>query len=59
MRYWFQGEDEDYGKECERVRQFGGTPPAPISLGALATIVLLVSLHIAALTGAISFFLLD
>jgi hypothetical protein len=59
MRFWFQGEDEDYTRECERVRQVGGVPPAPISLGLMATLVLLVSLHLVALTGAISFFLLD
>ena len=52
MRYWFNGEDEGYERERERVNRFGGSPPAPMSPLDLAVIALLVSIHAIALTGA-------
>jgi hypothetical protein len=59
MRYWLQGEDESYERECERVRRVGGVPPAPISQRVVVAIAFLVGLHALALTGAIAVFLLD
>ena len=41
MRYWVNGEDEDYERELERVQQFGGHPPAPASSTLLAAIILI------------------
>jgi hypothetical protein len=32
VRYWHNGEDEHFEREMDRVRRFGGLPPAPISL---------------------------
>lgn len=28
VRYWINGEDEDYERELDRVKNFGGIPPA-------------------------------
>ena len=41
MRYWINGEDEDYERELERVRRFGGVPPQPMSESVMAGIVVL------------------
>ena len=35
MRYWVNGEDEDFERECERVRRFGGVPPSTSGLETL------------------------
>jgi len=28
VRYWVNGEDEDYDREAEHARRFGGKPPS-------------------------------
>jgi len=45
VRYWFDGEDEDYDRELERIRRFGGAQPAPVSPSNLAGLVLLVGIQ--------------
>jgi hypothetical protein len=42
VRYWVNGEDENYERELERVSRFGGVPPAPMSPSDVAGVVLLV-----------------
>jgi hypothetical protein len=41
VRYWVDGEDEDYERELERVRRFGGVPPQPMSASVMVGIVVL------------------
>ena len=41
MRYWFNGEDEDYERELERVRRFGAEPPSPMAASTIVAIVFL------------------
>jgi hypothetical protein len=55
MRYWFDGEDEGYERECERVRHFGGVWPAPTSGFGVAAIILLAVIHALAVIGAVAF----
>jgi len=52
MRYWLDGEDEGYERECDRVRHFGGVWPAPTSGFDVAAITLLVFIHALAFIGA-------
>jgi hypothetical protein len=28
VRYWINGEDEDYDREADHARRFGGSPPS-------------------------------
>jgi hypothetical protein len=42
MRYWFDGEDEDYERELQRIARCGGAPPAPITSLYLTCFALLV-----------------
>jgi hypothetical protein len=46
VRYWINGEDEDYRREMERVSRVGGAPPAPLSLSSVAGMVLLVGIQV-------------
>ena len=50
MRYWLDGEDEDYERELEGVSRFGGVPPQPISPLHVVGVTLLVGIHAIALT---------
>lgn len=59
MRYWINGEDEDYERELEHVRLFGGPPPAPMSRSDVAGIVLLVGIQAMLFTSLILAFLLS
>jgi len=58
VRYWINGEDEDYKRESERVRRFGGPPPAPMSHSDVAGVVLLVGIQTILLTSVIVVFVL-
>jgi hypothetical protein len=43
LRFWHNGEDEDYNRELARVQRFGGMRPAPVSKRETAAVVLLLS----------------
>jgi hypothetical protein len=45
VRYWINGEDEGYEREFDRVRRFGGVPPAPISPCEVVGMVFLVGIQ--------------
>jgi hypothetical protein len=45
VRYWVDGEDENYDRELARIRRFGGAQPAPVSPSNLAGLVLLVGIQ--------------
>jgi hypothetical protein len=46
VRYWIDGEDENYERELDRVRRLGGALPAPLSLASVAGMVLLVGVQV-------------
>lgn len=46
MRYWIDGEDENYERELERARRLGGALPAPLSLSSVAGMVILVGIQV-------------
>ena len=45
MLYWVGAEDEDYDRELDCIRRFGGAQPAPVSSSNLAGLVLLVGIQ--------------
>jgi len=53
VRYWLNGEDENYERELERVSRFGGTLPAPMSPSDVAGLVLLVGIQAVLFTSII------
>jgi hypothetical protein len=57
VRYWVNGEDENYERELERVSRFG-VPPAPMSPSDVAGVVLLVGTQAVLLTSVIVAFVL-
>jgi hypothetical protein len=59
VRYWVNGEDENYERELERVSRFGGVPPAPMSPSDVAGVVLLVGTQAVLLTSVIVAFVLS
>jgi hypothetical protein len=59
MRYWVNGEDENYERELERVTRFGGPPPAPMSPSDVAGLVFLVGIQAVLFTSAIAAFVLS
>jgi hypothetical protein len=59
VRYWVNGEDENYERESERVSRFGGVPPAPMSPSDVAGVVLLVGTQAVLLTSVIVAFVLS
>lgn len=59
LRYWFNGEDEDHGRELARVRDFGGEPPAPMSHATVIFTALLVSGEFALFAALIAGFVLS
>jgi hypothetical protein len=58
VRYWLDGEDENYERELERVSRFGGPPPAPMSPSDVAGIVLLVGIQAVLFSSAVVAFVL-
>jgi hypothetical protein len=46
VRYWINGEDEDYHREMERVSRVGGAQPAPLSLSSVSVMVLLIGIQV-------------
>jgi len=59
VRYWLNGEDEDYERELERVSRFGGAPPAPLSHSDVAGMVLLVGIQAVLFASVIVAFVLS
>jgi hypothetical protein len=59
VRYWINGEDEDYERELQHVRRFGGPPPGPMSRSDVAGIVLLVGFQGMLFTSVILAFVLS
>ena len=59
VRYWVNGEDENYERELDRVSRFGGVPPAPMSPSDVAGVVLLVGTQAVLLTSVIVAFVLS
>ena len=58
MLYWVGAEPEDYNRELERIRRFGGAQPAPLSSSNLAGLVLLVGIQAFLFTSVIVGFVL-
>jgi hypothetical protein len=46
VRYWVNGEDEDYDREVERVSRGAEIPPAPVAPFEIASIAFLVSVQV-------------
>ena len=59
VRYWINGEDEDYERELQHVRRFGGPPPVPMSRSVVAGVVLLVGIQAMLFTSVILAFVLS
>ena len=59
MRYWVNGEDENYEREMEHVGRFGGSPPAPMSPSDVVGVVLLVGTQAVLFTSVIVAFVLS
>jgi hypothetical protein len=59
VRYWVNGEDENYERELERVSRLGGVPPAPMSPFDVAGVILLVGTQVVLFTSVIVAFVLS
>ena len=59
MRYWLNGEDEDYDRELARVSRFGGARPASLSRSDVAGVVFLIGIHVVAFVSLIASFLVS
>ena len=59
MRYWVNGEDENFERELERVSGFGGSPPAPMWPADVAVVVVLVAAQAVLFTSVILAFVLS
>lgn len=53
MRYWFHGEDEDFEREMERVRRFGGAEPVIASPDTIAALVFVYGVQVILLVALI------
>jgi hypothetical protein len=59
VRYWLDGEDEDYERELERVNRFGGAQPSPLRASHAAGVAFLVGIQAVALMSVIFAFVLE
>jgi hypothetical protein len=53
MRYWYDGEDEDYQRELQRIERCGGASPAPIGPLNLTCFALLAGIQVIGVVSAI------
>jgi hypothetical protein len=59
VRYWLDGEDEDYERELDRVSRFGGAAPSPMRPSHVAGVALLVGIQALAFASVILAFVFE
>jgi len=59
VRYWLDGEDEDYERELDRVKRFGGAQPSLLRAFHVAGVAFLVVIQAVAFISVVVAFVLE